>query len=397
VNAIAIGYEPEASGASEVLVSPFSGAPIAEVADPLIVLLDACADVNDLVLGYRKLEINEAVKQGARLVLTIGPGYGGGQNSKFVSWLMTKFGFATSQMSALEIRSEVPQLRGYFSQQFCHATVGDNQGLGDIPRNGQVLATAINADGQSVGTAASRWMHEESEIVVLPHWTPSAHGALEAVVGVLLELPSRADYPDYLDDFPLGDEPSLRDESASIRERAAEIEGELEAHRRSKGILYLTGIDLEREVARFLTELGIPSRHVPGNREDLQLVDEAGDVWGIGEVKAAERRTVERTEIGKVDIHRSEAGHPSEFPALLVASTFRALQSVEERDKEIPPNIRRRAADDHVLIVRALDLIRLKQMEFAGTAPEIGLQDAMRRGGGWYEVRPNFSIKIHTK
>jgi len=398
VSAIAIGYSDEATESSGALAYSFDAPAIPEGADPLIVLLDSCADVNDSVLGRRKLELNRALEDGARLVLTIGPGIAATQNAKFVTWLMGKLGFATAPREGLEIRSEVPELRAYFSGQLCHATIGDHPGPGDVPRAGEVLGTAVNADGSLVGTAASRWMHGETEVIALPHWMPGPTGALETVLAAVQAIPPRAEYPMYLDDFVLGNEAELREELMSVNARATEITDQLGVLRRSKGILYMTGIELEQEAARLLTELGIPTRHVRGNREDLQLVDAGSDeVWGIGEVKAAEKRTIERTELSKVDLHRKEAGHPSDFPALLVASTYRARQSIAARDEPMPPNIVRRAAEDHILIVRALDLIRLKQIALSGTEAASELADAVRERGGWFEVRPDFSINVHEE
>jgi hypothetical protein len=157
------------------------------------------------------------------------------------------------------------------------------------------------------------------------------------------------------------------------------------------------GIDLEVEVARLLTDLGLHTRHVTGNREDLQLLDgETDQVWAIGEVKASEKGTIERTQLSKVDLHRKEAGHPDEFPALLVASTFRAREDIDDRDELMPPNIVKRASEDHILIVRALDLMRLKQLALAGTPAASDLEQALREGGGWFEVQADLSIRVNT-
>jgi hypothetical protein len=71
-------------------------------------------------------------------------------------------------------------------------------------------------------------------------------------------------------------------------------------------------------------------------------------------VKAAENRAIERPELSKVDSHRRDAGYANDFPALIIANTFRARESIDERDEAFPPNIISRAAEDHILIVRSL-------------------------------------------
>jgi hypothetical protein len=394
LNAVAIGYEDEAESSSDVSVQSFDAHWPVETGDPLIILLDSCGNVNDEVHGLRRLDVNRAVERGARVVLVAGPSIAAGLQSTFVTWLMAKFGISITPRPQLEIRSEISRLGSYFSQQFCHATVGDNAGLANLPRDGQLLATAISAEGLPQGTASSRWSCEDSEVVFLPQWKPGAPGALDTVLSVLGQLPPKAGYPDYLDAFELGNEAELRKELALLETRATEIGDLLAEFRRSKGVLYLTSFDLEREVARLLTELGIPTEQVPGNREDLRMLDPSGDVWAIGEVKASESGTIERTALGKVDDHRKEAGHPLDFPALLVVSAFRGRQSVRERDKVVPPNIVKRSVEDHTLIVRTLDLIRLKQLQLAGKPAADQLEDAIRRGGGWFEVKPDLSISV---
>jgi len=201
-----------------------------------------------------------------------------------------------------------------------------------------------------------------------------------------------------MDPLAIGFEPEARGsiDVALHARRAEEIKGDLVVLRRAKGILHLTGFELEREVVRFLNdELGIRARHESGNREDFWLLDDAsGEEWCLGEVKAAESRTIERPELSKVDSHRREAGRAPDFPALLVASTFRGREVVDRRDEAIPPNIISRAAEDHILIVRTLDLIRMKQKALMGNDEAARLTSEIRAGSGWFKVDADLSIAV---
>ncbi len=71
--------------------------------------------------------------------------------------------------------------------------------------------------------------------------------------------------------------------------------------------------------------------------------------------------------------------------------------SLAERDVEIPPNVVARAADDHVLIVRTLDLIRLKQLALRGERRADELVDAVRSGGGWFEIDASLVPHLHRQ
>jgi hypothetical protein len=192
-------------------------------------------------------------------------------------------------------------------------------------------------------------------------------------------------------------EPALRDELTKIDSRQAEIEAELDRVRALKQILYLKDKPLETEVVRFLSEeLSIPARHAGGTDEDFWLVDSDDGDWAIGEVKASASGSVDRQQIGKLDGHRKEAGRPDDFPALLVANTVHKRQTIEGRDEPIAPDIVKRATTDHVLVVRTLDLFRLKQLEVRGHRATDRLVEAIRGGGGWFEVDANLSIDVHS-
>ena len=89
-------------------------------------------------------------------------------------------------------------------------------------------------------------------------------------------------------------------------------------------------------------------------------------------------------------------GKPDDFPALLVINTFYGSRSLQERDQAIPDDVRRRAVEDNILIVRTLDLIRLRQKELSGFAGIKEFLESVRGGGGWYEVNDALSSKVQS-
>jgi hypothetical protein len=363
--------------------------------DTLVWLVDQTGNAGGY-LSQRQVDLSKALRRGARFVFAFGPGWEGGWKSDVIQWLAGRLRFQLMSLSSLEIRALVPELRTFFENQRAHAHV-NLAGTLESYIGLQGLGEAIDITGQAAGTASLRYREGEAEIVFVP-----LHGLAEDTEDVVLDflsrLPQLQDYPTYLDAIELHDEAALRAELGEIERRREAIAEELAEDRRTKQILFFAELDLEHEVVRFLDEeLDIAARHVPGTDEDFRLLDESGEECGIGEVKGYERKSVPRTDLARVAIHRAEAGLDEDAPALLVANTFHAATSVSERDQPIAPNVFERASDDHILIVRTLDLIRLKQLALAGKPQTDKLVEALRQRGGWFEVDADFEIQLHPK
>ncbi len=216
-------------------------------------------------------------------------------------------------------------------------------------------------------------------------------------------VPETETYPEYLD--------ALADNSeAAIRQRITELEAEierlrtsLEESRKTKQILGLTGVDLRNELLRFLSEgLNLPTRpreDVPGRRRNdangFWLVAAAvGEEWCFGEVVDSPNGNVTRAHLAKVMVDRAEAGKSDDFPAMLVVNTFTAKTTLEDRDQPVASDVVKRAAEDHILVVRALDLVRLRQKEQSGFAGISDFHAKLRESGGWYEVNSSLASKL---
>lgn len=190
----------------------------------------------------------------------------------------------------------------------------------------------------------------------------------------------------------------------AIRQRILEMEAELvrlktqlEESGQARKILTVTGPELKTETVRFFTEsLGSPAQ-VAADIGDFWLVAEAvGEAWCFGEIFESELGNVTREHVAQVMLDRGKAGKPDDFPALLVINTYYGQASVAERDQPVPEDVRRRSAEDTILVVRTLDLLRLRQKELSGFAGIKEFLEAARAGGGWYEVNSALSSKVHT-
>src|SRR3972149_8167404 len=100
----------------------------------------------------------------------------------------------------------------------------------------------------------------------------------------IVSMAATESQPEYLE--------ALEDNSeAAIRVRIEELEGEiarlkesLSESRKAKQILSLAGGDLQDEVIRFFSTLGMPAHPADGDRGEFWLVAEAvGEEWAFGE------------------------------------------------------------------------------------------------------------------
>ena len=369
-------------------------------AGTVVLLVDACTHVPELI-GSRQSDFNEMLRRGARLVLVFGRASHAqgsppqGAHTPFFQWLAQKIGLSqyVPVHHGIEVRSERSDLSEWFAEQ---------SGTVLVEVSGEAfesLATAVLGDGSPMGVAAARWTLDRSEVIVLPHRHAASGHAAGDILDLLQTLPGRDEAPAYIEQVVTADDAELKAQLDALDVQRQAILDRLAFYRTLKRVLYQSGTDLQREVVRFLAdELGVPARHVAGTAEDFWLVQGDGTDWCIGEVKSGEKRNIERPDLLRLVLHRSEAGKPDDFPALLVGNTFFRLSTLTERDQPMPPNQISYAAGEHVSIVRTLDLFRLKQRELRDGASEIEtLLDFIASGGGWLEVTADLEIVTHTK
>jgi hypothetical protein len=202
------------------------------------------------------------------------------------------------------------------------------------------------------------------------------------------------EYPAYLDEMEIGDERRFRQRIEELQAELRELQKALEEARRSKRVLHVQGVDLDREVARFLTEdLGVGTRD-DGRPAGFRLVNDEAD-WCFGSVISSDDGNVSKGHLARMVLEREEAGQPDDTPAMLIANTFRGGRTLAERDEPVPADVVKRAAEDHVVILRTLDLLRLGQRAGNGFPAAEQLSEALRGGGGWFEVDASLTAKLH--
>jgi hypothetical protein len=202
------------------------------------------------------------------------------------------------------------------------------------------------------------------------------------------------EYPAYLDEMEVGDERTLRARIEALTAEIATLNRALDDARRGKRILLIEGEDLTNEVVRFLHEdlgLDITRKARAADGEELWLPDAEGRPWASVHVISSEDTNVTKQDVAHAMLRRASSGKDDETPVLLVANTFRTKQGLADRDTAIPTDVVRRAAEDRILVVRTMDLVRLGQRAANGFPAAEQLRDALSSGGGWFEVDPSLT------
>jgi hypothetical protein len=200
----------------------------------------------------------------------------------------------------------------------------------------------------------------------------------------------------------VGDEPTWAQQfvfegEAAVRKQEAEALATLEAvkpHQERfahlRRIIWARDHALHRAVVDFLQYLGVDTEVDEQYLEDF-WVKEGGSRSVICEIKAI-NTNVRPTSVADIVSHRAQRGYDVDFPALLVARPFASRQEVV--DQQIEPNVRRRARQDNVVIVRTLDLANLYNLAARGRITVDDFLAQLHSGGGWLRAGPRGMTKV---
>ena len=179
-------------------------------------------------------------------------------------------------------------------------------------------------------------------------------------------------------------EAPVRDKLRKAEERIRKLRSELASFEAVRRLLWQREYHLKQSVSSFFNKLGMDIRQDEVFGEVFWL---AGDGKDIAMVEVKDMNSnVTRQDIGRVAERRKTRGLPDDFPALLVANTFATLQSITAKDKRIEPTVCRAAADEHVLVMRTLDLVRLYDPISSSRLELSAFQDIFLQEAGWLMV-----------
>jgi hypothetical protein len=344
-------------------------------ASTVVMLLD---DFPEAHTDWYRRECTRFLADGGQLVLLCKGEPSPGLLTGFGRWLQSYGRFGLFQSGgAWTIKCLVSELRPILENDLAYNHLG--------PGEWEYLAFAHEDSNVRV---AGRIRVDRGEVVALPYGL--RRSGVEEALALIRAIPEREEYPLYLDDLVVGVEPALRTERDQLESRLIELESELNRARMLKRILYVGHTDLEALVVEFLkSELDIPARHVPGVGEDFWLTQGEID-WAIGEVKSSSNGNVDKDSIAQLWSHRKDRGKPEDFPALLVANTFYKRQALKDREEQIHPDVAKRAKEDHIVVIRTLDLFRMRGQPSSREA----FLECLRTGGGWFRIHPDLTWEL---
>ena len=214
--------------------------------------------------------------------------------------------------------------------------------------------------------------------------------AVEALASAIVTYLSRMEKeePEWVGkSFVFVHEKPLLQERQRLETEIERLDSQLFQFKDLRTILWQRDYALQNSVPRFLKALGMETRQDEQFEEDFWVTQGGKDIV-IAEVKSM-NGNVSRQDIGKLDNHRKARNKPDDFPGLLVANTFAALQDLKGKNKRIEPNECKRAAADHILVIRTIDLLNLYEL-ISQERLQLGqFIDLLLTTSGWLKVDAN--------
>ncbi|MBE3118057.1 MAG: hypothetical protein IMZ50_04775 [Candidatus Atribacteria bacterium] len=208
---------------------------------------------------------------------------------------------------------------------------------------------------------------------------------IDAVLATRNKLVS--EIPEWATRFVLRDEDSLMSEKAAALRKVEDIDARLKQLEDFKTVLVRGDEGLVDSVAGVLNRgFGFKTNQIDELREDLKVLDDAGAVSVLCEIKGV-NRGVTREYINQADNHRERAGLPASFPAILIINTnMKNSKNVQEKDQDIAVEQILHAKKMSVLILRTIDLLRLLRLFLANRIDKSQVLQLLSSGSGWLKV-----------
>lgn len=261
----------------------------------------------------------------------------------------------------------------------------------DTPRSVDLVAQV--GDGSTVAIACPA---RRGHLFWLPTRSPTGDDECTelayTMARCILTYVSReiGDEPNWAQQFVFEGEVGIRKKHAEAVKTLEAIKPDQERFALLRRIIWARDHGLHRAVVDFLEALGVDTEVDERYLEDF-WVKEKGSRSVICEVRAT-NTNVRPTSLADIVSHRAQQGHDVDFPALLVARPFASRPEVV--DQQVEPNVRRRAEQDNVVILRTLDLANFYNLVARGRATVGDLLAQLHSGGGWLKVGAKGMTKL---
>lgn len=204
----------------------------------------------------------------------------------------------------------------------------------------------------------------------------------EAIVTYLQR--TKIEAPKWVGEFVFTDEEPLRREFQVAQKRVKDLNEKLSKFDESKKILYLHDYELEKQVPIFLDSIGILTRREERFIEDFWILENNREV-AICECKAL-KKNLTRGLLAKLEHHRGEYGFSDDFPAVMIVNTFLSATSLKQKQRQIENKEIIKAVNDHLLIIRTIDLVFAYDQISRGLLNTQKLLVLLKKEVGWLEI-----------
>lgn len=201
--------------------------------------------------------------------------------------------------------------------------------------------------------------------------------------------------PSWVREYRFHDEEKLLQRKKKAEGIVAQICDQLSILERYKRVLVASGYFLVEEVLHVL-RAGFGLRAEPRSdlKEDITISDDEGNVLVLGEVKGV-NTGVKREYVYQAESHRERAQVTNDFPSILIINTrCKKASSLEEKDVEVETEQVQLATNLNILILRALDLLRLLELYRKSNITQQEVLQLLTANKGWLHVFSDLHYEI---
>lgn len=402
----AVGFKPECvptglrSGRYSLTRLDYGGGEFLENYDVAIVWADGLANYSDLIIEQEK-QIRRALRKSKTIVLLF--------SSKTTFDIQRDHNLAPMRelLALLGLRMPVTQHEGWRElavQRNEFELFLDRYGLAyvssDVPGN-RLLSGVDNVRTDTLASydkrpVACSLQVNDGLLIALPvhavsvddpkRATQSLPVLVDAILAYRDKVVGEAD--DWVKDgFVFSLENPLIEQELALAKKLEVVRLERTKYHKWKTLLSAKQYQLQELIPTFLAEeFTLRAKRNEQYKEDFWIDDTDDRHVAIGEVTSIEEKNVTKGTLGKLQWNRGQYELPDDFPGILVVNTFSRKQSVQEKDIEIPPNVRTFCSNNAIIIVRTLDLIRIYDLLLQGKTRIGEVEDRFLIQAGWLTV-----------
>ena len=244
----------------------------------------------------------------------------------------------------------------------------------------------LDDKGHIAGFCVTRGKGHLFFLPYMRHPTNDLDEAMSALCSGLVTYMTKTaiEEPAWAREFLFADEVPLKTKRDGFEKSLVDLDNKLALFTQLRTILWQRDYALQKSVLQFVRQLGLETRENEVYEEDFWITLDGKDILMV-EVKS-NNGNLPRQDIGKLDDHRKSRGKEDDFPALLVCNTFATRQGIELKDVRIEPNVCIRAAQDRILVMRTLDLVRLRELIAQGKLTSQQFVELICQESGWLKV-----------